>query len=119
MNIGLKCSNGIENVLTLKDISKMHFSSRFESFRTHIEKKTEVASGGTLNLTHNLGYIPVFLLYGKSNVSANYKQLCTAARSLTGWRTSTTTVTVSAQDNESSGARELFAYILRDPISIY
>ena len=116
---GIKVSNGNTNIVSLTDVSKINFSSRYEMFKTAIERKTEVASGGTLNITHNFRYVPVFLLFGKSNVTANYKQLCTAARALTGWRTSTTTTTVAAQDHEATGTREIFANILKDPISLY
>lgn len=118
MNYGVKAGDGWTDVRNLTDVSKIKFSNKYEMFKTFIERISEIPSGGTLNITHNLLYTPVFLIYGKSNFTANYKMLCTAARALTGFRTSTTTSTTSVIDNEGGGAREAFVNILEDPISL-
>ena len=119
MNFGVKTSQNNKDVLTKLPFADLSFSTAYEMFKVFSQGISEVSSGGTLNLTHNLKYIPIFLVYGKSNVTTTGKMLCTAARALTGYRTFTTTSTVSIIDNEASGAREVFYHLLEDPISIY
>ena len=94
------------------------FSNKYEMFKTFIEKITEVPNSGTLNITHNLLYTPVFLIYAKSNVTANYKMLSVAAKLLMGLITATTTSITSVIDTTGTGNREAFVNILEDPISL-
>lgn len=114
---GFKTSD--QNVLAPMSVFQMKFSSQYESFKVLLEKKIEVPSNSTLNVVHGLRYIPVFLLYAKSNLTANFKMLCTAARALTSLRSATTTYEVSVRDFVGTGARECFSNILEDPISLY
>lgn len=117
MNYGVKVGNGLTSILDTTDVSKIMFSNKFEMFKTFIERTDQVPDGSTLNISHNLRYTPVFLIYGRSNITANYKMLCVAARVLTGFLTSTTTAITSVQDVGPEGTREAFVNILEDPIS--
>jgi hypothetical protein len=118
MNYGVKVGDGRSDIRYIKDVTKIMFSNKYEMFKTFIEKIMEVPNFGTLNITHNLLYTPVFLIYTKSNFTVNYKMLSVAARFLTGLRTATTTSITSVQDTSGIGARESFVNILEDPISL-
>jgi len=118
MNYGVKAGDEWTDIRYTKDVSKIMFSNKYEMFKTQIERIDQIPDGGTLNITHGLSYTPVFLIYAKSNFTANYKMLAVAARTLTKLRTSTTTVTTSIIDSAAAGLREVFVNILEDPISL-
>jgi hypothetical protein len=117
-NYGFKAVSEGNNVLTTEDVSKIYFSSRYESFKTSIRGTRQLNGSATLDITHNFKYVPIFLIYAQSSFNTNFKLLCTADRTKSQLRTRATTSYVTL--TEWSGVtRSVFVDILENPVSVY
>ena len=92
----------------------LSLSTKYNLFKVFSSGATTVTASGTTTITHNLGYIPNYLVFIEDPNNASRMWICSASRISISAKVYATTTTLVITDTNGSGTRDLYYYVMYD-----
>ena len=110
---GLKISKPGYDIATADD-RYLSLSTKYNLFKVFSSGATTVTASGTTTITHNLNYIPNYLVYIEDPANASRMWICSASRIAIYAKVYATSTTLVITDTYGSGTRDIYYYIMND-----